>query len=174
MAIDAAHMVALVKTGAGQRSWNAKALKLAERSGNRKARHWRASLLNNIGWSQFGSGAYGAALRSFRRALLYRQNQRNPAETRIARWCVARTLRSMGRTREALRMQRRLLGDWRRAKRTDGYVFEELGECLLKLGRSREAGRYFGKAYAELSKDRWLVRNDADRLKRLLRLSGAR
>ena len=172
LAVDAAHMVAIVKRGAAQRSWNLKALKLAEGSRNRRARRWRASLLNNIGWSQFDSGAYGDALRSFQRALRYRQQQTDATETRIARWCVAKALRLMGRTSEALLMQRRLLEDWRRANSKDGFVFEELGECLLSLERSREARQYFRLAYAELSKDSWLIAHEPKRLKRLQRLVG--
>ena len=170
LAVDAAHMVAIVKTGTDKRRWNKKGLELAERSADPNARRWRASLLNNIGWSQFDSGEYARALRSFRRALRYRHQQKNVTEIRIARWCVAKTLRLMGRTQEALRWQRRLLQEWVGARRKDGYVFEELGECLLALGRRREASGFFGKAYAELSKDRWLARNESKRLNRLRRL----
>ena len=170
LAVDAAHMVAIVKEGSAQRAWNARALRLAEHSRNRRARRWRASLLNNIGWSQFDSGAYRDALQSFRRALRYRQQQKDPAEKRIARWCVAKALRLVGRTSDALRIQRRLLAEWRRARSRDGFVFEELGECLLTLKRPREARRYFRMAYAELSNDPWIVTSEPKRLRRLLKL----
>jgi tetratricopeptide (TPR) repeat protein len=170
LAVDAAHMVAIVKAGAAQRTWNAKALELAERSRDPAARRWRASLLNNLGWSWFESGDFPAALREFRRALRYRQQQKVAAETRIARWCVAKTLRRLGRTEDALRIQRRLLAEWRRARGKDGYVFEELGECLLTLGRPREARRFFRAAFAELSQDPWLVSHEPRRVQRLRRL----
>lgn len=174
LAVDAAHMVALVKSGADQMRWNERALDLAERSGNRRARRWRASLLNNIGWSQSDAGAYRQALRSFRRAVTLRQRQGVPNETRIARWCVAKTLRLMGRTKQALAMQQRLLRAYRRARSRDGYVFEELGECLLTLGRTREARGFFRRAHAELSKDPWLVGAEPKRLKRLRELGAGR
>jgi tetratricopeptide (TPR) repeat protein len=174
LAVDAAHMLALVTSGAQQRGWNARALEIAERSRDPAARRWRASLLNNIGWSRFESGDYRAALRSFRRAVRYRQQQKVAGETRIARWCVAKTLRMLGETGEALRMQRRLLADWRRAGGKDGYVFEELGECLLAVGSPREASGFFRKAHAELSKDPWLVAHESGRLQRLRQLSSAR
>ncbi len=170
LAIDAAHMVALVSSGPRQRAWNARALRLAERSRDRRAHRWRASLLNNIGWNEFGAGAYRDALRSFRRAVIYRRRQNDPAGTRIARWCVAKTLRMMGRPSDALRVQRRLLGEWRRARHPDGYVFEELGECLLALERPREARPFFRAAYAELSKNPWLRAKESRRLERLVRL----
>jgi tetratricopeptide (TPR) repeat protein len=173
LAVDAAHMVAIVKSGAAQRTWNSRALELAERSRDPAARRWRASLLNNIGWSWFGSENYRAALVSFRRAVRLRQQQRVAAETRIARWCVAKTLRMLGRTEEALRLHRRLSEDWRRAGGKDGYVYEEMGECLLVLGRSTEARGFFRRAYGELSKDGWLVANEPKRLDRLRRLGSA-
>ena len=53
---------------------------------------------------------------------------------------------------------------------TDGYVFEEIGECLLALKRADEARPYFAKAYEVLSKDSWLVEQESDRIKRLKRL----
>jgi len=171
LAVDAGHMLALVESGARAAAWNARALDLAERSRQPAARRWRASLENNIGWSRVERADYPGALRAFRAALRYRRPQRVPKETRIATWCVAKTLRLMGRTREALRMQRTLLADWRRAKGKDGYVFEELGECLHTLGRSDEARAWFRLAYTELSQDPWLVANEGGRLDRLLRLS---
>ena len=53
----------------------------------------------------------------------------------------------------------------------DGYVYEEIGECLLALGREAESKKYFKLAYDLLSKDEWLKANQADRLKRLAKLS---
>jgi hypothetical protein len=46
-------------------------------------------------------------------------------------------------------------------------VDEELGECLLALGRADEARRYFALAYEKLSADSWLVQNESARLERL-------
>ena len=170
LAIDAAHMAALVASGARQRSWNEKALKIAEGSRSRRARRWRASLHNNIGWSDVEAGDYRSALRNFQRAVRLRQRQGDASETRIARWCVAKALRLLGRVPEALRVQRRLLAAWRRARRKDGYVFEELGECLLALHQPREARPFFRAAYAELSRDAWVQANEPNRVKRLRRL----
>jgi tetratricopeptide (TPR) repeat protein len=171
LAVDAGHMLALVESGRRQVAWNARALAIAEYSRRPSARRWRASLQNNIGWSRFDRGDFPGALIAFRAALRYRRNQRVPKETRIAQWCVAKTLRLLGRTSEALRIQRRLLAEWRRAKGKDPYVFEELGECLGLLGRSGEARRWFRLAHLELCQDPWLVANEPVRLQRLLDLS---
>ncbi len=173
LSVDAAHMVAIVRSGRVQRAWNVRALELAERSRDPAARRWRASLLNNLGWSWYDAGDYRAALRSFRRALYYRRRQGVPSETRVARWCVAKALRQLGRATDALRRQRRLAVDWRRAGGKDGYVFEELGECLLLLGRTREARPWFRRAHVELSRDPGLVAREPKRLARLLALGAA-
>jgi len=171
LAVDAGHMLAIVESPKRTASWNARAMDLAERSRQPDAREWRASLHNNIGWSRFDRGDFPGALRSFQAALRYRQRQRSPKETRVAKWCIAKTLRFLGRTPEALGMQRRLLSEWRRAGEKDAYVFEELGECWHLLGRTDEARRWFRRAHTELSKDPWLLRNDPRRVKRLFDLS---
>ena len=56
-------------------------------------------------------------------------------------------------------------------KEEDGYNFEELGECLLLLGRSKEAKPYFAKAHTLLKEDAYLQSQEAERLKRLSELS---
>lgn len=52
-AIDAAHMMAIVEPTEEQLPWNLKALALAEESQDEKARKWKGSLYNNIGWTYF-------------------------------------------------------------------------------------------------------------------------
>jgi Flp pilus assembly protein TadD len=94
-----------------------------------------------------------------------------PEPIRIARWCVARALRSLGRSAEALEVQQALQAKLARGNATDGYVDEELGECLLALDRGAEAQPYFARAYAELSQDHWLAENEPTRLERLKQLS---
>ena len=67
-------------------------------------------------------------------------------------------------------MQRSLLEEHKAAETKDGYVYEELAECLLILGQADEARPYFNLAYHELSKDTWLKDKEKDRLERLRRL----
>ena len=57
------------------------------------------------------------------------------AGTRIARWCVARCLRSLDRTEEALAEQQALAAELEAIGETDAYVAEEIAECLSALGR---------------------------------------
>jgi hypothetical protein len=84
--------------------------------------------------------------------------------TRIARWCVARCLRSLGCVGEALAEQRALAADLEAAGEVDGYIDEEIGECLLALGRDDEARPFLGRAYAELSGDAGLQADKPERL----------
>ena len=51
--------------------------------------------------------------------------------------------------------------------RLDGYVTEEIAECLLTLGRNDEARPVFARAYAELSADDELQSREPERLERL-------
>jgi tetratricopeptide (TPR) repeat protein len=169
-AVDAAHMMGIVEPAAEQLAWNLRALDLAERSADERARNWRGSLYNNIGWTHHDAGRYEDALTMFEKTLERREAQGKPREIRIANWCIGRTLRSLGRLSEALDMQRRLLGEIEEAGDPDGYVNEELAECLLALGQDEEAGRHFARAYAVLSQDAWLVEQDAPRLQRLKEL----
>jgi len=86
---------------------------------------------------------------------------------RIAQWCVGRALRSLGLVEEALSKQLSLKHELESADEKDGFVFEEIGECLLLLDRSEEARPYFSKAYKILSEDPWLSEQEPERLARL-------
>ncbi len=140
-AIDAAHMLGIVEPPEQALEWNLKALALAEQSHDMRAQKWRGSLYNNIGWAYHDSGKYEEALALFEKALRWREAQGRLPEIRIAKWCVARALRSLGRLEEALATQQVLLAEHKAAGGKDGYVYEELGECLLALDREAEARR---------------------------------
>src|SRR5262249_4451966 len=93
LAADAAHMAAL----AGDKDeWTRRGIELAERSED--ARYWLGPLLNNLGWELYEAGRYEEALDAFRRALAARDTQ---PELEIARYCVGKTLRALGRVEEA-------------------------------------------------------------------------
>lgn len=166
-AVDAAHMLAIVSPSEEQMEWNLKALALAESSNQPRAKNWLGSLYNNIGWTYHDLKQYDDALAVFEKALKYRQEQGDPANIRIAKWCIARTLRSLGRTQEAFDQQLTLLAEHQAASSSDGYINEEIGECLLALGRVDESHPHFANAYAVLSQDAWLAENEATRLERL-------
>jgi tetratricopeptide (TPR) repeat protein len=115
-------------------------------------------------------GDYESALEIFEKAEAFRRSKGSANETRIATWCVARTLRSLNRVEEALSKQLVLKAEFESAGETDGYVFEEIGECLLALKREEEAQPYFANAYEVLSQDVWLAEQEPERLARLKKL----
>ncbi len=176
LAVDAAHMLAIVESGEKAREWNRLALELAESSANPDARRWRASLLSNLGWTECATGEYARAHEYFERALAARIEHGTEGRLRrpwlVARWCVARSNRAAGRVDEALTEQRRLHDEHATAGTVDGFVHEELGECLLTLGRAEEAAPHLAAAHAALSRDPWLSEREPARIERLRRLAG--
>ena len=169
-AIDAAHMMAIVEMPEQQLAWNLKGLALTEQTTDARAKQWLGALNNNIGWTYHDAGDYAQALAYFQKALAVRQAEGDRREIRIARWVVARAQRSLGQTETALTTQRELLQEIEQSGDSDGYINEELGECLLALGQASEAKAYFARAYHELSQNLWLPENEPARLQRLKEL----
>jgi tetratricopeptide (TPR) repeat protein len=168
-AVDALHMIAIVAEPEAQMYWNGQALALAERSADPVARKWLGSLYNNMAWTHHDAGRYTEALDLFEKAQRFREETGQQPQLRIAKWSVARCLRSLGRVEEALTIQKTLLTE--SGGEGDGYGHEEIGECLLALGQSAEAGPYFKQAYALLLQDPWLAEHEAGRLARLKELA---
>ncbi len=169
-AVDAAHMLAIATPAEEHMPWNLKAVALAEKSPDPKARRWLGSLYNNIGWDYFSQAKYDTALTMFEKALSFRQEQNQPQQILIAKWCVAKAHRYLGKVDSALSMQLELEKEWQKVGEQDGYVYEEIAECLLTLKRDAEATKYFALAYQYLSQDPWLSRDEPQRLQRMKEL----
>ena len=175
--IDAAHMIAIAEPDpADQIQWNEKALEMAEATLDERAAGWRGSLYNNLGWTYHDMGEYKQALMIFEKALAWREahHQDKPETIRIARWCVGRTLRSLNRLREALAIQQALLAESQEQGQPAGFTNEEMGECLLALGRADEARPYFAQAHKELLEVDWFVATEPERLARLAELGSTK
>jgi tetratricopeptide (TPR) repeat protein len=171
-AVDALHMLAIVAPPEQGLALNLQAIQLAESSRQERARGWLGSLYNNTGWSCHEMGDYLSALEIFRKAEAWRRSRGQARETRIAAWSVARVLRSLGQVEKALARQMALQAEYESARESDGYVLEEIGECLLALDRQQEAIPYFRRAYECLSRDSWLAQQETERLRRLHELGG--
>jgi tetratricopeptide (TPR) repeat protein len=171
LAVDAAHMLAIVDAPPGADAWHERALTLADGSAAPQVRKWRASLWNNVGWTRFARGDHAAALAAFETALEARRQRGGAKEIRIAEWSVAKALRLLGRVDEALANQERLAAETAAAgDPEDGFAAEELGECLLTLGRGPEARMHFARAAELLAADPWLVEHEPERVARLRQL----
>jgi tetratricopeptide (TPR) repeat protein len=171
LAVDAAHMVAIVEAGDEALRWNLLALDLAMSSPEPRARRWRKSLHNNLGWTYFDAGQTETALDHFQRCLECSIEYEDEHSAGIARWSIGKAMRVLGQVEEALAMQRARLAEVEANGGDPGYACEEIGECLYALGRIEEAKPYFGRSYAALSADPWLATNEPERLKRLHALS---
>lgn len=171
-AIDAIHMLAIAETDAEkQLAWNFKAMQLAEASNDERARGWLGSLYNNIGWTHYERKRYDEALAIFKRTEAFFEEAKRPDRLRIARYSVGKTLRALGQIDCALTIQLELHEDAKTRNEPDGYVCEEIAECLLAQGKLEESKPYFARAYELLSKDEWLKRDEPVRLERLQNLS---
>jgi len=145
-----------------------KALELCENSKNHKTKKWLGSLYNNIGWAYHGNGKFINALELFEKALTFKKEKKDEKGVFIAKWTIARTFRSLDRIEEALELQCELLRAIKAGKvKTDGYVYEEIGECLLLQNNTLEASKYFKLAFNLLSQNKWIQTYEPARLKRL-------
>ncbi len=168
LAVDAAHMLGIVEAPDRGRNWNQKALEMAASSADPDARKWRATLLINQGWIFHEAEDYDAALTCFEEAVSLRQQAGNLNQIRQAQWTAARCLRSLGRVDQALAVQAALAV----VTPDDGYVHEELAECLLALGRPNDAQPHFAAAHRLLQADEGVARSEPERIARLGALGG--
>jgi tetratricopeptide (TPR) repeat protein len=165
LAVDAAHMLAISYSGQAEAtSWNQAGLEIARHSDDPKARALIPAMLNNAAWDQFDQGNFAPALALFEEAHQQWALTGKIQQTLVARWSVARCLRSLERFELALSIQQDLETAHQAAGTEDGFVYEEIAENLYALGRSSEAGLYFAKAYHLLSQDSWLVEHETERL----------
>lgn len=171
-AADAAHMLGIVAPVEEQLQWHLEALAVAEESDDERAQGWLGPLYNNIGWTYHELGEYEKALLTLQKGLAWREAKGQAEEARRARWAVGRALRSLERVEEAYRMQQALLAEYKRLGTENGYVSEELAECLREMGRDEEAQAHFARAYELLAQDPWLAEQERERLRRLRRLGG--
>jgi len=171
LAVDAAHMLGIVESPDEALRWNEKAMKLAESSTDASCKNWLGPLYNNIGWTYHDKGDYQKALIVFQKALAWREEKKELEPILIARYAVARALRSLNKVDEALAMQEAVLKGPEKAGTSDGFVYEELGELHLIKNHAEQAQKYFALAYESLSKDDWLKSSEPDRLARIKKLA---
>lgn len=167
-AIDAANGLARVEPPEKQLRWCHRAIELAEESDEPRARKWLKWLYRGAGRRYSDTNHFKDALGMFEKALRGCKEEGNARMIRVAEGTLARCLRSLGRFEEALAIQLRLVDEWT-GPRAD--VLEEVGECLLALGREDEARSYFEDAYAMLKDHASFVEQEAERFARIERLA---
>ncbi len=170
-AIDAAHMMAIAEEPDEALRWSEIAIEMIENTSDEKAKKWAGPLYNNTGWTYHDKGDYDKAMSNFEKCLDWHTERNTGQGQRIAEWTVARCMRSLGKTSDALDKQMALLKEIEDNNyENDGYVYEEIGECNLELGNEDAASQYFARAYEILSQDSWFQTNESSRLERLKKL----
>lgn len=171
-AVDAAHMLGIAATGERATEWNLKAQSLAEQSTCKAARGWLGSLYNNTGWAFHDKGDLDQAMDQFKKALAhFKEVAPGSGRESIARWTVARCLRSQGEFETALAEQRAMFAEKEAKGESDGFISEEIAECLHALGEVAEAKPWFARAFEALSQDKWLQQDEPERIERMKQLA---
>lgn len=174
-AIDAAHMLGIVTQGDESLEWNFKAMRHAEQSQDMKAKSWLGALYNNIGWTLHGLKRYDEALQCFLNDEVWYRERHRHEEALIAHWSMAKMLRLLERPDEALR-ELYVIAEERKERNlpNDGYLSEEIAECLLAKGQVDHSAPFFASAYEILSEDEWLMQHEQARMERLKLLGNIR
>ena len=155
-----------------QLAWAEKALAIVEASDDARTQSWLGTLYHSVGGAYYRMERYKRALEHFEKSLTWREARRDPAAIRDSKWSLGRAMRRVGRIQDALALQQSLAEQYISIGEESGYVQEELGECLLELGRAEKAREHFANAYRLLSTDADLVETEPDRLDRIKALSG--
>ncbi|PPL19001.1 tetratricopeptide repeat protein [Microterricola pindariensis] len=125
LVLDAVHMLAL--TDAGQEEeWAADGLELLATATQARTQRWGVALNNNLAWHLHDNGRPEEALPYFERALDFATSVGTADQRFLARWGIARCLRTLGRTGEALELQRVLAVQ----RPDDPYVAAEIAVLL--------------------------------------------
>jgi len=121
LVLDALHMLALNDAG-HEEEWAAEGFDVLAGSRDPRVLRWGVALHNNLGWTKHDAGHAESALAEFQQAVEAADRYGTAEQQHVARWSVARCLRTLGRTDEALDLQRELA----RARPDDPFVQEEL------------------------------------------------
>lgn len=171
-AIDAIHMMGIADEHAKQLEWTEQGIAMAEASTEDRAKLWLGTFYNNSGWTYFGMGEYKKALDLFIKNEKFAESRNNTTDIQIARWSQGKMHRFLKQIDTALSIQYSLekaIHD--KTMEEDGYVYEEIAECLLAEGKANDAKPFFKRAYTLLSKDIWLQKDEKARLERMEELS---
>lgn len=121
LVLDALHMLALNDAG-HEEEWATEGFDVLDGVRDPRLKRWGVALHNNLGWTKHDAGDAVAALHHFEQAVEAADRYGTAGQQHVARWSVGRALRSLGRTDEALELQRELAV----ARPDDRYVQAEI------------------------------------------------
>lgn len=169
LSIDAVHMIAIAERDPNvQIEWNLKGIAMAE--SDPAGQSWLHALLNNIGESYLAARDFESAYKSFHwLGEIQTQSSGSPDIYTIKD--EAKALRLSGRPVQSFALMHPILDALKAEKKDDGYIRQEIAEALYAIGKHEDAKPHFQIAFDLLSKDDWVIKNEADKLARLLELS---
>jgi tetratricopeptide (TPR) repeat protein len=166
-AVDAANMLAIAAPEPTDRiDWGLRAVTLAEQ--DPVAHVFLGTIHYNMGITYSRTGCHDQALQALERARAIYLAQNRADGVRIVQWAVAKTWRLAGQPAKALSVLHVLAA----TGEENGRVQEEIGECLLALGRPEGSRAHFERAYRVLATDPFFAWDDPARMERLRALSG--
>jgi tetratricopeptide (TPR) repeat protein len=121
LVLDALHMLALNDAG-HEEEWATEGFDVLDGVRDPRLKRWGVALHNNLGWTLHDAGNAVGALHHFQLAVEAADRYGTAEQQHVARWSVGRALRTLGRTDEALELQRELA----MARPDDPYVQAEL------------------------------------------------
>ncbi len=121
LVLDALHLLALHDHG-HEEEWAVEGLDVLDGQRDPRVLRWGIALHHNLGWAKHDQGRSVGALMEFERAVEIADRHGSAEQRQVTRWSVARCLRTLGRTDEALAMQRELA----EARPDDAYVLAEI------------------------------------------------
>ncbi|MGW9629151.1 tetratricopeptide repeat protein [Agromyces sp. NPDC055520] len=121
LVLDALHMLALNDAG-HEEEWATEGFDVLDGVRDPRVKRWGVALHNNLGWTLHDAGRLPGALLQFEQAVEAADAYGTAGQRHVARWSVARCLRSLGRDDEALAIQRELA----ESRPDDPYVQAEL------------------------------------------------
>jgi len=129
LAIDALHMLAIADPESADVRTR-EALAQVDATDDHRTRRWAVALHNNLGWALHDAERYEEALGEFEAAHAAAADVGTTEQEFVARWAIARCLRSLERYQEALEIQQKLATE----DPGDTYVAEEIAALRTALG----------------------------------------
>lgn len=168
-AADALHMLAIVEPlPADKIKWNLTTLQYIKE--HPQEQRWLDAVYNNLGEAYLAAKDYEKALDSFQK-LIELSKKAGEEPWIYTKKDVAKCLRLLNRTDEAIALMQPLYDDLQKKSQPDAWISSELGESLLAKGKKPEARALFKQAYELFQKDDFLMKHESEYINKIKKLS---
>jgi tetratricopeptide (TPR) repeat protein len=167
---DALHMIAYVVPDDEEAiHWHDVAIEFCEAHvADERMRRWLSTLYINVGDKYEALGRFAEGIDSVNEGIDVAEKLGLTTKVLRARCLLAR----LHRLDDRLAQAKTMIESVRNAGFAEGWVHEELAECLQAAGKPADAAREFRRAHELFSKDPWYPPTRMERLARIKRLAG--